>query len=48
MDSIKRARQDILETGRKMLERGLVTATWGNMLIRRGTNCDNPQRYGIR
>ncbi|MGI6698385.1 MAG: class II aldolase/adducin family protein [Clostridia bacterium] len=34
MDSIKRARQDILETGRKMLERGLVTATWGNISCR--------------
>ncbi|HOO12682.1 MAG TPA: class II aldolase/adducin family protein [Bacillota bacterium] len=34
MDSIKRARQDILETGLKMLERGLVTATWGNISCR--------------
>lgn len=34
MDSIKRARQEILETGRKMLDRGLVTATWGNISCR--------------
>jgi L-fuculose-phosphate aldolase len=34
MDSVKRARQEVLETGRRMLEKGLVTATWGNISCR--------------
>jgi L-fuculose-phosphate aldolase len=34
LDSIKRARQQVLEAGRDMLKKGLVAATWGNISCR--------------
>ncbi len=34
MDSIEKARAEVLEAGRGMLEKGLVTATWGNISCR--------------
>lgn len=34
MDSITKARQEVLDTGRSMLDKGLVTATWGNISCR--------------
>ena len=34
MDSVTRARREVLEAGRKMLKKGLITATWGNISCR--------------
>ena len=34
MESVKRAREKVLEAGRGMLQKGLVTATWGNISCR--------------
>jgi L-fuculose-phosphate aldolase len=34
LDSIEKARAEVLEAGRGMLEKGLVTATWGNISCR--------------
>jgi L-fuculose-phosphate aldolase len=34
LESVKRAREKVLEAGRGMLQKGLVTATWGNISCR--------------
>ncbi len=34
MDSVERARTEVLEAGKRMLEKNLVTATWGNISCR--------------